>query len=102
MEEAEALYDISLSENLQFDYQVNGRNLKLIITEALENGADPLYLDAPLIFYILDDEGSLPTLRSALSQENPEFVATTAYVLGEFKDKEATRYLLQVFEKYGI
>ncbi|MFH1339087.1 MAG: HEAT repeat domain-containing protein [Candidatus Omnitrophota bacterium] len=102
LEETEVLYDISLLENLQFDYQVNGRNLKLIITEALKDGGNPLHLDAPLILYTLGAEMSLPALRSALSQENAEFVATAAYSLGEFRDKEATKYLIQVFEKYGI
>lgn len=102
LEETEVLYDIPLLENLQFDYQVNGRNLKLILTEALKDSENPLQQDAPLILYRLDAKMALPALRSALSQENPEFVALTAYVLGEFRDKEATEYLMEVFEKYGI
>jgi HEAT repeat protein len=102
LEEVEVLYDTPLLQSLQFDYQVNGRNLKLIFTEALKDSENPLHQDAPLILYRLDAKMALPALRSALSQENPEFVALTAYVLGEFRDKEATEYLIEVFEKYGI
>ena len=100
--EAEVLYEVPLLQSLQFDYQVNGRNLKLILTEALKDSENPLHQDAPLILYRLDAKMALPALRSALSEGNPEFVALTAYVLGEFWDKEATEYLIEVFEKYGI
>lgn len=102
LEEAEVLYDISLVESLQFDYQVEGRNLELIFTEALKDSKSPLHRDAPLILYNLNAKMALPALREALFQENPDTVATVAYVLGGFRDKQAAKYLIEVFKKYGI
>jgi HEAT repeat protein len=102
LEEAGVLHNLPLVDSLQFDYQVDGRNLVSMFIQALSDIDGPLYQDAPLVLQVLGDEMALPALRQALSQDNPDLVATTAYVLGEFEDKEAVDYLIETFKKYGI
>ena len=91
-----------LLENLQVDYKVDGKDLRLILIEALKDENSPLHHDAPLILKILDYKIALPALREALSQDDPDLLATTAYVLGEFRDKDSVDYLIELFKKYGI
>ena len=96
-------YNVLLSENLEATYKVNGKSLILIFMEALREDKDPLHQDAPLILKEIDDNKiSLPVLREALLEDNPDLVATAAYVLGELRDKDAVDYLIRVFKKYGI
>ncbi|MFH1578203.1 MAG: HEAT repeat domain-containing protein [Candidatus Omnitrophota bacterium] len=101
--EAEKLHDISLLGNLQFEYQVNGKSLVLIFINAIKDKQSPLYQDAPLVLNELKDERALPALREALLQDDdPDMVAAAAYALGALGDKNAIRYLIEVFKKYGI
>ncbi len=96
-------YNVLLVENMQAHYKVNGKDLILILMEALRNEKNPLYRDSPLVLKELRDRTALPALREALLQDNnPDQVATIAYVLGELRDKDAFNYLIEVFKKYGI
>jgi HEAT repeat protein len=101
-QEGENLQNISLLENVEFEYQVEGNSLLLIFTEALIDSKNPLNQDAPLVLKEFANRIALPALREALSVDDPDLVATTAYVLGEFKDTDAFKYLIKVFDKYGI
>lgn len=94
--------NILLLENLELSYKVNGRNLILLLIEALKDKKNPLYQDAPFILRELQDEMSLPALRQALFYDDPDMVANAAYALGELHDKEALNYLIMVCKKYGF
>jgi len=90
------------SQNLELNYKVYGKNLLSLILNALEDSANPLHPDAVFILGELKDEASLPALRQALSQEDPDIVANAAYVLGQFQDKEAVSSLIKVCNSYGL
>ena len=94
--------NISLLNNLQFSYKIEGVSPVVIFTQALKDKDDPLYEDAPIILMSLGGKLALPALRNALLEDDPELVATSAYVLGMMQDKDAISYLLRVFKKYGI
>jgi len=91
-----------LAENIDVGYRVEGKNLLSLLTEALRNNQDPLYRDAPLILKELGDSLTYPALRKALYQDNPEIVASVAYVLGILRDKDAFSDLVQVCKAYGF
>lgn len=94
--------NIISSQNLELNYKADGKNLLSLIINALEDGANPLHSDSVFILGELKDEASLPALRRALSQEDPDIVANAAYVLGLFQDKEAVPYLINVCNSYGL
>jgi HEAT repeat protein len=96
------LKNISLWDNFEFEYQIDGNNLILIFTQALLDSKSPLYRDAPLVLKELDNKMALPALRETLLKDDSDLIATTAYVLGELRDQESFDYLIKVFEKYGI
>ena len=96
------LNTVLASENLQMDYIINGQSLVSIFTDALKDAKNPLFEDAPLVLNELKEEISLPSLRQSLLQDDPDFVATVAYVLGNLGDKEAGDYLIEVCRKYGM
>jgi len=89
-------------ENLEINYKVGGRNLILLLLEALKNVKNPLHKDSPLILNQLAEEISFPALRQALIQTDPETAAASAYVLGELNDKDAVTDLIRLCEKYGF
>lgn len=91
-----------LTENIGVDYKIKGRRLISILLEALQDEENPLHADSALILGKLNEEASLPVLRQALFQEDPETVARVAYVLGELRDKRAVSYLIEVCRKYGL
>ncbi len=91
-----------LSDNLRIRYEVNDKELMSVFINALQNKDDPLHEDAPIVFQGFYDEISLPALREALWQDDPDFVAATAYTLGELRDKGAFDNLVRVFRRYGI
>ena len=74
----------------------------LHFAQALKDKNNHLYMDAPLVLRLLQDEMILPFLREALLQEDSELTATAAYILGELKDKKASTYLIEVLKRYGI
>ncbi|MCX5694653.1 MAG: HEAT repeat domain-containing protein [Candidatus Omnitrophica bacterium] len=90
------------SQNLELYYKVNGKNLLTLIIDAIEDDTNPLRKDAIFILGELKEEASLPALRKALSQDDPNIVANSAYVLGLFQDKEAVPYLIDVCNTYGL
>jgi hypothetical protein len=90
------------SVNLELSYRVNNQNLLWLIINALEDSANPLHADSVFILAELKDADSLPALRQALFQEDPEIVANTAYVLGLFQDKKAVNDLINVCNRYGL
>jgi HEAT repeat protein len=94
--------NIISSQNLEVNYKVDGKNLLSLVINALEDGANPLHSDSVFILGELKDDASLPALRKALSQEDPNIVANVAYVLGLFRDKEAAPYLIKVCNSYGL
>jgi len=100
--EGKNLKNISLWDNFEFEYQIDGNNLILIFTQALTDSTSPLYRDAPLVLKELDSRMALPALRETLLKDDPDLIATTAYVLGGLRDQEAFDYLIRVFEEYGI
>ncbi len=94
--------NIISSQNLELNYKAGGKSLLSIVISALENTNDPLHADAVFILGELKDEASLPALRQALSQEDPDIVANVAYVLGQFQDKEAVTSLIKLCNSYGL
>ena len=94
--------NIISSQNLELNYKAGGKSLLSIVISALENTNDPLHDDAVFILGELKDEASLPALRQALSQEDPDIVANVAYVLGQFQDKEAVTSLIKLCNSYGL
>jgi HEAT repeat protein len=90
------------SENLELEYKANGENLLSLMINALKDDASPLHSDSVFVLGELKDNASLPALRQALSQGDPDIVANVAYVLGLFQDKEAVPYLIKVCNSYGL
>lgn len=88
--------------NLGFDYKIGGNNLILLVTQALTDKKNYLYPDAPFILKELRDNASLPYLRRALYQDDPNAVANVAYVLGELQDREAVDDLIKTSNRYGF
>lgn len=84
------------------EYAVNGKSLILTVTEALNDPKNPLHEDASFILEEMRERCSLPALRHALYAEDPETVASCAYVLGELDDKEAVPDLIQAARRYGF
>ncbi len=93
--------DIS-SSDFELNYKVNGQSLLSFIIQALEDETNPLHLDSVFILGELREEASLPALRRALRQNNPEIVANAAYVLGQFRDKEAVIELINLYNRIGL
>ncbi len=91
-----------LSENLQIYYTVDGKNLVTIFIDALRDAKNPLHKDAPAVLKELNESTSYPFLREALSDKDPEFQASVAYVLGDLKDKDAVPYIVNVCRQYGL
>lgn len=89
-------------DNLDVSYKVNGNSLELIFTEALKDEKNPLHHDAASILGVLNARMCLPALREALFEKDPDIVASVAYVLGNFQDKDAVNYLIKVCEQYGF
>lgn len=48
----------------------------------------------------LKEEMAWPSLRKALFDDNPDMVASVAFVLGELKDKDVVDDLMKVCKKY--
>jgi HEAT repeat protein len=94
--------NILSSQNLELSYKVDGKNLLSRIINALEDNTNPLHSDSVFILGELMDDSSLPALRQALSQTDPEIVANAAYVLGLFQDKKAVPYLINVCKNYDL
>jgi HEAT repeat protein len=90
------------SVNLELSYRVNSQNLLWLVINALEDTANPLHADSVFILAELKDADSLPALRQALLQEDPDIVANAAYTLGLFQDKEAVSGLLNLCNRYGL
>jgi HEAT repeat protein len=90
------------SANLELSYKVNGRNLLDLVIEALKNKTSPLHADSVFILGELLEDASLPALREALFQKDPDVAASAAYVLGLFRDKGAVPYLIKVCQVYGL
>ncbi len=90
------------SDNLGINYRVKGKDLDLIFVSALKNPQDPLHNDAPFILKELNEELTLPFLRNALLDDDPDMIASAAYVLGELKDKGAVDNLIEICKKYQL
>ncbi|MBU1871848.1 MAG: HEAT repeat domain-containing protein [Candidatus Omnitrophica bacterium] len=102
LEEAEILYKVPLCDNLQFDYQIGGSDLMLLVTQALNEKKHYLYNDAPFILSALNNRIALPALRETLLKDDQELAALAAFVLGNFEDQDAVDELIEVFYKYGM
>lgn len=91
------------SENLEisFSYRVNGQSLTSILISAVTDTKDPLHKDAPFIIRELQEKACLPVLRQALLLDDPDMVAAAASALGEMRDKDAVKQLIEVCRKYG-
>lgn len=89
-------------ENLGLIYTINARPLLDWLVEALKDNQNPLYYDAPLIILALRDTSGLAFLRQELFNNDLNLVATCAYVLGEFADKESFEELIEVYQKYKL
>jgi HEAT repeat protein len=95
--------DVLSSENLEisFSYRVNGESLTSILISAVTDSKNSLHKDAPFIIRELREKACLPALRQALFLDDPDMVAAAAFTLGELRDKDAVKYLIEVCKKYG-
>ena len=102
LDEMELLYNVSLVDNLQFDYKIDNKDLTSIFIEALKDAGNSLHRDAPSALTAIQDSKAIPYLRNALFQgDDIDFIAAVAQALGDFRDKEAVESLIKILDKYG-
>ncbi|TBR18026.1 HEAT repeat domain-containing protein [bacterium] len=89
------------TDNLGFNYRINGENLVVFLSRALTDRKNPLYGDVPLIFLALRDDSSLPVLRQLLFSRDLDIAATAAYALGEMRDTDSIGYLISLYNQYN-
>ncbi len=89
------------TDNLGFNYRINGESLVVFLSRALTDKNNPLYKDVPLIFLALRDDSSLPVLRQLLFSHDLDIAATAVHALGEMRDADSVGYLISLYNQYN-
>ena len=90
--------EVLAAKCLGFTYQIKGKELVSIFTQALHDPNSPLYSDAPFVLKELREETIAQALREAMGNIDPNQVAACAYGLGELKDTAAVDGLTQILK----